>query len=406
MTYIWSRRWLEKYESIEHYVRLLIRSNNLVCLYQPIVDLKTGSPVGCEVLVRFKVSQTTVLPSDALGFMFEQGLSWRLDQAVIRRAWRELNDHIYKAATPIKLLNPLKLAINLFPNNIRYNLLTPLFNELKKKTPGYDRFWRVNLEIVEKQYTHNLVEQIARLRKDGFLFSVDDFGTGFSNIHRIRTVKPDFLKIDGAFISDLSLTDRGSSFVPEIIGIADAIEAMTVAEGVETKEQHMCLQELGVKFGQGYLYAKPMAITAFVEYLRRHPQSPDAQQTFVKTSPAEVKASQPNKGAALPPVLLNDIVSNKPNEETHQQAPPVLFAPVPRPAPLPVRTTRAPVKASPQPAAAGWGMVRRGGSIKDNVAFNHSVIVDDSAFDASIDEIDEPLGQESSNKGDEGNKPT
>lgn len=353
--YLWSRRWLTKYETIEHYVRLLIRPENLVCLYQPIVDLKTGSPVGCEVLVRFKVSQTTMLPSQALGFIFEQGLSWLLDQAVIRRAWREMHEHVYKAQSPIKLLFPLKVAINLFPDNIRYSLLTPVFNELKAKTPGYDRFWKVNLEIVEKQYTHNLADQISRLRNEGFLFSVDDFGTGFSNINQIRTVKPDFLKIDGAFISDLDVSDKDSSFVPEIIGIANAIEAMTIAEGVETKDQHLCLQALGVNCGQGYLYAKPMTITAFVDYLRKHPQAPTVQQAFIKPQPAEVKQMTEIKVKEVRPTVEEQLR---------------------------------------QPVFQGWGMARRASSIAQNTTFDHRLIVEDSAFNTLNDDpIEEPSAQ-------------
>ena len=81
---------------------------------------------------------------------------------------------------------------------------------------------------------------------------MDDFGTGYSNLKSVTHLAPDILKIDHSFVYDLEDASVRSSLIPEIINIARAVNAQTIAEGIETQEQARLLTLAGVRYGQGY----------------------------------------------------------------------------------------------------------------------------------------------------------
>ena len=108
--------------------------------------------------------------------------------------------------------------------------------------------------------------QIHRFKDAGYLISVDDFGTGYSNLGSVSRTSPDFLKIDKSFVFEMEDTSVRSSLIPEIVAIAKAVNAEVIAEGVENEAQANKLHEMGARFGQGYLFARPMPIKDFVAY--------------------------------------------------------------------------------------------------------------------------------------------
>lgn len=359
--YAITKNYLGRFDSIEHFVRLLIRPSNLVCVYQPIIDLQTKGVVGCEVLVRFKIGKQLSAPENILKYVYEQGLGWYLDCAVIRKAWSELSEHIYKKRVTTAALS---VAINVSPDNVRHTPITTLFNPLKASTPGYENYWHINLEIIEHRYSHNLAEHIERLKKDGFSFSIDDFGTGHSNLNRLGTIKPDFLKIDSTFISTIPYDDGHTSLIPDIVSIARNVNAVSIGEGIETKEQLELLTSLGVDYGQGYHVARPMTITAFVEYLKRTPQV-DGKKMKARAASTYKETSVDDTAIAV-------------REQTSPE--PVASTTTP---PLEPSTKDASYIRRPNPSI-GWGSTRR------NLSINENEIVEDSAF-----AIDDAMARES-----------
>lgn len=124
-----------------------------------------------------------------------------------------------------------------------------------------------NLEVLEQHYQQGMIAEIAALKKADYLVSVDDFGTGYSNLGSVIAIAPDFLKIDKSFVFEMEGSSVRSGLIPEIISIARAVGAQLVAEGVENEKQMELLKDLGVEFGQGYWFSKPMLIDALVRYL-------------------------------------------------------------------------------------------------------------------------------------------
>ena len=250
---------LQRWARIDHRIASLIRDENMLCMYQPIVDMQTGLPVGCEVLMRLRDGAEVLYPDRVLPVVERGKLCWELDQAVVRRAIRELCAHL-------PLSCDLKVSFNFFPENIDCGRLRALIEGELADQPS--RSLRFDLEVIEQAEHGGLQIEIAKLKQAGYQVSIDDFGTGYSNLSSVKALAPDYLKIDKSFVFEMEDASVRSSLIPEIVGIARAVGAKVVAEGIENEAQRTLLLAFGVDYGQGYLFARPMEIEAFVSYLQ------------------------------------------------------------------------------------------------------------------------------------------
>lgn len=255
------RRW----RGLQYRMAGLLADHNIVCMYQPIVDMRTGVPVGCEVLMRLRDGADILYPDAVIPAIIECDLCWTLDRLVVSRALRELFHHL-------PAHHHLSIAFNFFPKNIDAVRVRELI-EGELQRGGHTGF-RFDIEVIEQDYQSTLLDQIAELKRVGYLVSVDDFGTGYSNLASVRALAPDFLKIDKSFVFEMEDASVRSSLIPEIVAIARAVGARVIAEGIENEAQRAKLLEYGVDYGQGYLYARPMEIDALVRYLEATPGKP------------------------------------------------------------------------------------------------------------------------------------
>jgi sensor c-di-GMP phosphodiesterase-like protein len=251
-------RWAE----LDHRIASLVWPEHVLCVYQPIIDLQTGATVGCEVLMRLRDGAETVFPDAVIPAVMRQGLTWQLDQAVIRKGLGELARHL-------PLRGEFKVSFNLFPENIRFEALHQLLSERLLVLGRNDL--RIDLEVIEQNYGVSVIEEVGKLKAAGYMISVDDFGTGFSNLGSVKKLSPNFLKIDKSFVFDMEDASVRSSLIPEIVGIAKAVGALVVAEGVENALQAGHLRAHGVHYGQGYFFSRPLPIEEFVRFLHKTP---------------------------------------------------------------------------------------------------------------------------------------
>ncbi|MEQ5835201.1 EAL domain-containing protein [Marinobacter sp. NFXS9] len=137
----------------------------------------------------------------------------------------------------------------------------------------------IELELTESSLMVDLEHARAlleRVRKAGIRLAIDDFGTGYSSLSYLRHFAPDVLKIDRSFIRDCDRNVANQRIIQSVVGMAHGLDMITVAEGVETREQLEQLQKLGCDRVQGYLLATPMPIADFVNHLRQ----PVAESVF------------------------------------------------------------------------------------------------------------------------------
>lgn len=239
----------------------LCNETHLTLVYQPIFDLSTMRPVGCEVLARLKENDKTWMPGDMISAIQQAGLESQFDFSVTRKAIREIAAHLPSGN------GVFELALNYFPESIRQGTLMPVLSDALQATGRHDL--KVFIEITEHSLSTEVIPEILALKAQGFQIAVDDFGTGYSNLKSVTQLSPDILKIDRSFVYDLEDASVRSSLIPEIINIARAVNAQIIAEGIETLEQARLLAVAGAHYGQGYALARPMDIAQLVAFMTR-----------------------------------------------------------------------------------------------------------------------------------------
>lgn len=221
-------------------VKKLLSDGAPTMVYQPIVDLHSMQIVGAEALTRFAGQEM----STQAWFMeaADVGLAEELELAAVDAALAELPE----------LPGDVYLALNVSPSTM---ILPQLRTMLKEHAPG-----RIVLELTEHAVVPDyqlLHRALARLRKDGVRLAVDDAGAGYATLRHILNLRPDIIKLDLELTRgiDGDLTRR--ALASALLAFAVEIDAVIVAEGIETEAELDTLLTVGVRMGQGYLLGKP-----------------------------------------------------------------------------------------------------------------------------------------------------
>lgn len=254
------RRLLTRRLAMKAKVRRALRKKAFYSLYQPIYDLTSGQMIGCEALARCDLKGEKLFPDQFIPEIARSGQSWQFTEHLIQQSLREL------AAEPT-LPDRFRVNFNLFPLDIAA-AHTRRFAELADVQGS--RFHLV-LEVTEDQQLEGAQAQaeLIWLKEQGYGVALDDFGTGYSNLNQIRDFHADALKIDRSFITDLEDGSIRSSLIPYIVDIAYKLNLAVVAEGIENAQQQQALFDMGVQYGQGYYFGKPMTAKELVRLYQR-----------------------------------------------------------------------------------------------------------------------------------------
>lgn len=232
--------------------------NERVALYfQPIVDLKkagTHFPISrYEVLMRMvKTDGSIVPPGELISAAEDFGLNTRIDMHIATRAIRMIKDWKHKG-------KDVALTINL--SGLTFDdeeVMDKIGQELEraKLDPGV-----VTFEITETAALQDIgraQQAIRALKSHGCQFALDDFGVGYSSFTYIKNLDVDFIKIDGSFIKNLNTNKDDHVFVKAITDVARGMNIRTVAEMVENESIVQHLRDIGIDYGQGYYFGKPI----------------------------------------------------------------------------------------------------------------------------------------------------
>ena len=226
---------------------------------QPIYGLAVDRPVSAEVLVRWRHPRLGVLAPDQFLPLFERN---RFISQVDMNTW-ELTCR-YLAQRRARGLTDMPLSVNVS----RANLLSPdLVTDLNALIEKYQlNKSLLKLEISESAYMENpqqLLTAAQTLRNAGFTLMIDDFGSGHSSLKLLQEMSADALKLDMLFVRNSNATPRNAAIISGLIKIAQQLNMVTIAEGVETKEQFDFLRSIGCDNIQGYYYARPMPTAEF-----------------------------------------------------------------------------------------------------------------------------------------------
>lgn len=152
------------------------------------------------------------------------------------------------------------MSINLSPEQLRDIDIANKINRIIKETGTNPASIQVEItESIALTEDSIIQERLEELKALGLSVAIDDFGTGFSSFTRLKTFPIDLLKIDTCFVHGISSGSRKDrSIIKSIIQLAKNLGIETLAEGVETKDQFMYLEDNGCNLMQGYYFYKPM----------------------------------------------------------------------------------------------------------------------------------------------------
>lgn len=254
----------------EQIYRLLSRLRKAIPLeqfelhYQLQFDLQTMQPCGIEALLRWRDGKNGLVPPDQfIPVALEYGLMPTIGRWVIHQACKD-----NKTLIESELLD-LTVAVNICATLFSEPGFCSLVSQTLIKTglPAN----RLEIEITEDVAMNSSAQVLQtsnELHKAGISLAMDDFGVGFSSLDRLKKLRFDKLKIDRSFVSGLPESTSDQAIVKAILGMAEGLGMITIAEGIESSEQISFLQEAGCARGQGFIFAKPMPLKDLIEWLR------------------------------------------------------------------------------------------------------------------------------------------
>ena len=217
--------------------------------FQPIVDLHTRQPYAYEALVRGPNGEgaLSVLSqiNDTNRYRFDQACRVKAIELASRLGLHKLPD--------------CKLSINFMPNAV-YRAETCIRATLEASREFSFPTDRLMFEVTEGERVEDpqhLVGIFHEYRRQGFTTAIDDFGSGYSGLNLLATFQPQVLKLDMDLTRDIGNHSARQAIVAGVLLVAERLGITVVAEGVETQSECDCLAEMGVRYIQGYLFAKP-----------------------------------------------------------------------------------------------------------------------------------------------------
>lgn len=243
-------------------LRLAIKREQLELVYQPLVDLNTGSIFGCEALLRWNHHcRGQLMPNDFLSMAEEKGIisqigTWVADRACSQyQLWSEQGlvlDHLSINVAAVQLDDP--------------DFLDNLMRSVERSGAASRS---LILEIPEKVVLSNLEKSRLIMRiaaQKGIGCVINDFGSSADDFGYLKTLPVQMIKLDQRFVNTIKHGREGQLLVKALSTIAELLDIRVVAVGIERPNQEQFIRSMGCQLGQGYLYAKPMTADSFLKF--------------------------------------------------------------------------------------------------------------------------------------------
>lgn len=257
---------LQRYHNVEEAIDRALAEKEFIMYYQPIVSSETGKIVSAEALIRLNDRVLGfVSPEEFIPISESNGRIIEISEFVIDSVFKFVKTNDLESMG-LQFIEMNLSAVQCMDNN----LIDKLRNYIEKYDvdPKY-----INLEITETATNfdeNRLKEQLKKLRKLGFLFSLDDYGTGYSNLVRVLEYPVDIIKLDKSIVWSAFTDEDNFVTIKNLISMFHDVRRQLVAEGVENEEQRDTLVEIGCDYLQGYYYSKPIPEDEFIIFAKKH----------------------------------------------------------------------------------------------------------------------------------------
>lgn len=250
-----------------HQLQDEIASGHFTVYLQPKINLRTGALEGAEALVRkFDDNGRMVTPDKFIPEYEENGLIGYVDTFVLQSVCQLLKNWQAQGHTPFKV-------------SVNVSRVTLMAEDIIKSGAEICRQYGIDTKLIDVEITESfgllekelLIELITGLHEAGFSISMDDFGTSFSNLELLAQVSFDTVKFDKSLVDDLVNNPKAQILFKAAVSMCRKFgDTLTLAEGIESKEQLELLQALGCQQGQGYYFSRPLPPEEFMKkYLQQ-----------------------------------------------------------------------------------------------------------------------------------------
>lgn len=254
-------------QSVEADLRRALDRREFILHYQPKINLRSGTIVGVEALIRWqRPEHGLLLPADFVSIAEDCGLIVPIGRWVLREACTQARAWLQAGLSPITIAintSAVEFRANDFFDNVCATLQDTGLNSHS-----------LELELTESVLMRDgdATASVLRALIDfGVLLAVDDFGTGYSSLTYLRQFPINTLKIDRSFVATMTGNADDATIVSAVINMGKSLNKRVVAEGVETREQYEFLLAQHCDEGQGYYFSRPMEAEALAKLLRAGP---------------------------------------------------------------------------------------------------------------------------------------
>ncbi|AFA49198.1 putative bifunctional diguanylate cyclase/phosphodiesterase [Acetobacterium woodii] len=252
---------------IENKMEAALRNEEFELYLQPKYLFLDEKIIGAEALVRWNDPILGIIsPNDFIPLFEKNGFVKKIDAYMFEKVCKLL----HKWKIEMDQLTDMIISVNFSRVHLN-NLFLP--EELFEIASRYKIDpQKIEIELTEGTIFDNdiqMIEIMKHLKNIGFHISIDDFGRAYSSLNTLRNLPADILKLDKAFFSESADDQRGKKIITSMLNMARDLNLVTVAEGVETKEQVEFLKERGCDIAQGFYYAKPMKVVEFEAFVNK-----------------------------------------------------------------------------------------------------------------------------------------
>lgn len=257
---------IEKQVYISNLLNQALERNEFVLFYQPQINLATKKIIGVEALIRWNnpelgiISPGVFIPIAEQSGMIHPIGKWVMNTALSQnKKWHDMG------------FGPLRMAVNLSVEQFRNPELGTMVKDAIEQT-GLDAKF-VELEVTESvsiKETDNVIATLIEFKDLGVSISIDDFGTEYSSLARIKNLPIDRIKIAMEFVQGISVSKKDEAIAKSIITLADSLGLGVIAEGVETEQQLYFLENKMCDEVQGFYYYRPMPAEELEKILEEH----------------------------------------------------------------------------------------------------------------------------------------
>ena len=255
------RRAFERYWSFEQRFRRNLGGCSVVCAYQPILDLRTGTISGCEVLARWRDVDGSIVPPDKfVDIVASTENTLAFTKMVADKAFAELSKSLPQDVR-------LQINFNIFPRDLDSEMLREAFHAFERQERFQLAFEIVESDALAIETAQREIQALARL---GIRTYIDDFGSGYSSIHRVASLAIHGVKLDRSF----AMAPNESLMARMLVHALDMIGSSgreIVVEGIETQDRlDLLIATQRVAYAQGYLISRPIPIERLAQFLAEH----------------------------------------------------------------------------------------------------------------------------------------